>query len=403
MQVNCRLIKNVNFLFLFLLIFTSQSFPQSEQKFVWDKVAFPVLVINDSALISDFANELLIPLDSTVQKLALVDINFNGPGIKDIIISYPSCNTFKLEFLTDKVKQHIRNWPVPQLHSTTFAHDSLLALIEPHRVRNLPIIRSLHESTFKIYNRQPLKIFFTRKGDQIEFEMVKLDMGTQELWDRVANDTSSTDSDVASRIKIVILGSSTAAGTGPQKIENAWVWRYRKYVQNKNIYYEVINLAKGGYTTYKIMPIAFSPSPKQARPDTLRNITRALQLMPDAIIINLPSNDAASGIPVGEQLANYKLILAEANEQNVPVWIATTQPRNLTEKKRKNLMALRDSTFSRFGPKAIDFWSMLANEDGTILPQFDCGDGVHLNDEGHRLLFQQVVAAQIVETLVKKR
>ncbi|MBN1481412.1 hypothetical protein EH223_03505 [candidate division KSB1 bacterium] len=34
--------------------------------------------------------------------------------------------------------------------------------------------------------------------------------------------------------RIVILGSSTAAGTGPSRSDSAWVNRYRRYVKNIN-------------------------------------------------------------------------------------------------------------------------------------------------------------------------
>jgi lysophospholipase L1-like esterase len=117
----------------------------------------------------------------------------------------------------------------------------------------------------------------------------------------------------------------------------------------------------------------------------------ALHLDPSAIIINLPSNDASYGYSVEEQLANYDSLVTLAARRDVPVWITTTQPRNLPEQGRQNLMAMKDSTRSRFGDKAIDFWTDLAREDGTIDSSYDCGDGVHLNDRAHRILFHRMV------------
>ena len=55
-------------------------------------------------------------------------------------------------------------------------------------------------------------------------------------------------------VKIVILGSSTAAGAGVINSENAWVNHYRTYLQSIDPTSQVINLAKGGYTTCAIMP-----------------------------------------------------------------------------------------------------------------------------------------------------
>lgn len=201
-------------------------------------------------------------------------------------------------------------------------------------------------------------------------------------------------------VRIVVLGSSTALGIGPFNPNNAWVIRYKNYLQGINPANEIINRASGGYTTYHIMPSGYLPPPNRPFPDNSRNISNALSWNPDAIIINLPSNDAAFGYSVSEQLANYDSVLAVADAANVPVWISTTQPRNLSTTGRQNLMNMRDSTFARFGDKAIDFWTDLAMPDGTINPIYDSGDGVHLNDAGHGILFNRVVAAGILDSLL---
>lgn len=206
-----------------------------------------------------------------------------------------------------------------------------------------------------------------------------------------------------SPVTIVVLGSSTAAGTGPGHITNAWVNRYLACVEDINPDNRVINLAKGGYTTYHMMPRGYVPPEHRPGPDPCRCITMALLLDPSAIIINLPSNDDAYGYGITEQLSNYDQILALAGDGEVPVWITTTQPRNLSQEQRENLMAMRDSTFSRFGDRAIDFWTGLARSDGTIDPAYDCGDGVHLNDAGHKILFDRVVDAAVVEIVSGKK
>jgi lysophospholipase L1-like esterase len=204
-------------------------------------------------------------------------------------------------------------------------------------------------------------------------------------------------------LTIVILGSSTAAGTGPEEIANAWVNRYLIHAQGINPNHRIINLAKGGYTTYHLMPWEHEVPEGRPKSDPSRCITMALHLNPSAIIINLPSNDASYGYAVAEQLDNYDVILAQAEEQDVPVWITTTQPRNLSSQGRENLLAMRDSTFARLGEMAIDFWTDLAQPDGRIDSVFDCGDGVHLNDVGHEILFQRVVDAGILSALTGER
>ncbi len=201
-------------------------------------------------------------------------------------------------------------------------------------------------------------------------------------------------------VKIVVLGSSTAVGVGPSNSYNAWVNRYRRYVQSVNPQNEVYNLAVGGYKTYHLMPTGYVPPAGQPAPDVSKNITKALtSFSPNAIIINLPSNDASAGIPVADQLKNYDSILAHADEAKVPVWISTTQPRNLNQNGLKDLIDMKDSTFAHFGDKAIDFWTSLARNDGTINPAYDSGDHIHLNDDAHGILFERVVNAEILKFL----
>jgi len=150
-------------------------------------------------------------------------------------------------------------------------------------------------------------------------------------------------------VTVVVLGSSTAAGTGPREIGNAWVNRYLAYAESLDADNQVINLAKGGYTTYHLMPRDHLSPEGRPQPDPCRCITMALHLNPDAIVINLPSNDAAYGYSEEEQLANYDSLLALASRREIPVWITTTQPRNLTVQGRANLMAVRDSTLPGLG------------------------------------------------------
>jgi lysophospholipase L1-like esterase len=200
----------------------------------------------------------------------------------------------------------------------------------------------------------------------------------------------------------VVLGSSTAEGVGPAAPDSAWVERYRARLERIDPAHRITNLARGGYTTYQIQPDGFTPPPDLPLPDGERNISRALSLHPDAIVINLPSNDATAGYGVDAQLANLDRVLAAATGAGIPVWISTTQPRNLSPSGRDNLMAMRDSTFARFGNRAVDFWRGLAEAQGTIDPAFDCGDGIHLNDAGHRILSERVDSADIPGAITRR-
>jgi lysophospholipase L1-like esterase len=192
---------------------------------------------------------------------------------------------------------------------------------------------------------------------------------------------------------VVILGSSTAEGVGASHPDSSWVGRYRAYRAAIASDDRVTNLARGGYTIFHIRPDGLEAPVGRPEPDPERNVSMVLRLEPDTIIINLPSNDAAYGHAVDEQLDAYDEVLAAADTESIAVWIATTQPRNLTTDGRQNLVAMRDSLVVRYGEHVIDFWTDLASPDGTIAPPYDSGDGIHLNDRGHALLCRRVIAA----------
>ena len=196
--------------------------------------------------------------------------------------------------------------------------------------------------------------------------------------------------------RIVVLGSSTAAGTGPSDGNNAWVNRYRTYLVEGDTRYEIINLALGGFATYNILPTGSTiPAGVNRTVDTERNITKALSLNPGGIIINMPSNDAASGYPVADQITNYNLISAEAASAGVPLWVTTPQPRNFGSNTTNLNIQLQmiTETYNLFGnDNTVDFWTgfPVANNNG-ILPQYDSGDGIHMNDAAHLILFQRIL------------
>ncbi len=195
--------------------------------------------------------------------------------------------------------------------------------------------------------------------------------------------------------RIVVLGSSTAAGTGASQPRFAWVNRYAAYLQTQRKGgAEVINLAVPGYTTYHVLPGAAARVPGRPAPDTAHNITKALAFKPMAIIVSLPSNDVASGYTVAEVTGNFKALAAAAG--NVPLWITTPQPKNFELAKRQQLLDIKRFLETTYPARTIDFWTVLANPDGTIKPAFDT-DGTHLNDAGHEQLFNQVVKAGVVK------
>ena len=200
--------------------------------------------------------------------------------------------------------------------------------------------------------------------------------------------------------KIVAIGSSTTAGKGATPIDSAWVNRYTVYVKGINVNYTVTNFGVSGYTTYKMQPDSYTPPANRPLQDFKRNITKALSLKPDAIIINFPSNDVVSGYTIQEQQANFIRVTDEAKKANVPVWVTTTQPRNnLTAQQVADQKTMRDWIKSYYKEKSIDFWTGMTSAKDSIAFIYSYGDGIHVNNTGHRIFFERVVAENIPDTL----
>ena len=203
--------------------------------------------------------------------------------------------------------------------------------------------------------------------------------------------------------RIAVVGSSTAAGSGATDYAHAWVGLYTTYLASLNTTNSVVNLAVGGYTTYHTLPTGTINPANRPAVDAAHNITAALATHPKAVIINLPSNDAANGYSEAEQETNFLIMAATCLASNVPVWIATTQPRNLSAAGRTNLMDVKAWILSTFPTRYLDFWTTLANADGTINAAYDRGDGIHLNNVGHQILYNRVVASKLYELVSAPR
>jgi len=199
--------------------------------------------------------------------------------------------------------------------------------------------------------------------------------------------------------KIVVLGSSTAAGGGATSMDSAWVGRlqaqFRKNTSDADT--TIINLAVGGYVTYRIMPDNFVTPPNRPAVDVNVNVTKALTYNPDIIIISMPSNDIASGYSENEVMNNFRLLNQVITSQGVRAIFTTTQPRNdIDLLHRVQLRELNDSLISNFGSRAVNFYDDLVTQDGQYLLRDDRRtDNIHPNNTGHRFLFERVVAAQI--------
>ncbi|HYJ62829.1 MAG TPA: SGNH/GDSL hydrolase family protein [Parafilimonas sp.] len=199
---------------------------------------------------------------------------------------------------------------------------------------------------------------------------------------------------------IVILGSSTAYGNGASNITKSWAYKYAEYLKSINSDYVVDNLAVAGTTTYSAQADNYVPPQNRPQPLAGHNISTAIRLHADAIIINFPSNDAADNFTVTEQENNFKRITEKAANHNILVWVATPQPRDdFNETQVKRQKKLYDWIMSFYGKKAIDFHTGLASAADSILYKYSAGDGIHLDDRGHERLYVRVVNESIPDSL----
>ena len=196
--------------------------------------------------------------------------------------------------------------------------------------------------------------------------------------------------------RLVVLGSSTAAGEVARPLDSSWVNKYKLYLGTVFQNYEVVNLAVGGYTTFNVMPTGYvRPYPYDTSAALAvapnNNITKALSLNPSLILVNMPTNDSYRFIPVSQQMANFDAIVDAAVNAGVPIYVSTSQPRNESQFVRNLLIDLKNQVVSHFAGRALDFWTGIANADGTINAQYDGDGGTHLNNAGHVVLFQRTV------------
>ena len=201
--------------------------------------------------------------------------------------------------------------------------------------------------------------------------------------------------------KLVIIGSSTSACFNVNSVTECYVGlldtHYNTQAPNDTTIDNHLTL--GGTNCYNGMPSSYtSPYSSPYQPDATRNITMALSLNPDVILVNYPTN-GYDVLRVDSILYCLRTIRDSANKKGIPCFVTTTQPRTSpssfnTSAVKAKLALLKDSILAEFGFFAIDFYTGLINPlDSSIL--YDSGDQIHMNATGHNILYQRVLAKNI--------
>jgi len=202
------------------------------------------------------------------------------------------------------------------------------------------------------------------------------------------------------QMKAVVMGSSTAYGTGASTYANSWAGLTEIALnQNASDGADTIiyNIAQPGYTTYQEMPDDFVSPPGRPVPDLDFNVTKALSFSPDVVIINLPSNDISYGYSKAEMINNLRAMSAYIFAGGAKCYITTPQPRNdFTQDMRDSLRQLVDSVNMSFGAYAVDFWNPLVTNDGLYMMKDEyAASPLHVNDAGHQQLFLKIMSSYI--------
>jgi lysophospholipase L1-like esterase len=186
----------------------------------------------------------------------------------------------------------------------------------------------------------------------------------------------------------VVLGSSTAAGSGASSASAAWVNGLAVHHAARGV--ALTNLAVGGTTTCEALPTGSAPQPGRPAVDAAHNTSAALALGPKLVLISFPTNDTALGYSVDETVTNLLAMRSALQAGGAAVVLLSTQPRNLSDALLARLPQIDQRLADAAGACFVAVRTALAGPDGRLAPAYDAGDGVHPNDAGHALILQRV-------------
>jgi acyl-CoA thioesterase I len=187
----------------------------------------------------------------------------------------------------------------------------------------------------------------------------------------------------------VVIGSSTASGAGAKVA--AWpTLVQRTYAVNA---VTLVNLAKGGTTTYAALPTSTPPVTGRPLVDSTANIDAALSRSPKLVLVAYPTNDTSFGYAENETVNNLMTVRNAGIAGGAAVMILGTQPANFTPAKLQTLANIDARIAAAIGGCFVPVREALAGPDGKLAPQYDSGDGEHPNDAGHQVIADKVSQA----------
>lgn len=208
-----------------------------------------------------------------------------------------------------------------------------------------------------------------------------------------------------SSFKLAVVGSSTAAGEGASSSSKGWVSLLASALDMKvSGDFSMFNLAVGGYTTNELLPGSGANG----------GIDDAIDRDPNLIIVSLAgSNDLSAGTSTDMFLARLTTLRDHAEDAGIPVFFVSTAPKDLSTSEQQTLKSWAEQMKSQFSscwvpgqsgdysPCFVDIFALLASDSLGVASEYSAGDGIHLNDAGHEVIFE--AARALIEPYVCSR
>lgn len=186
----------------------------------------------------------------------------------------------------------------------------------------------------------------------------------------------------------VVMGSSTAAGVGASPGQG-WAARLGDAMSARHV--TLHSLARAGALTYQAMPAGSPAVAQRPAPDPAINTDRALGFAPRLVILAFPTNDTVAGYGADETAGNLLAMRRVLQSSAAGVMVLSTLPRNgLDASQRATLVEADRHLADALGPCFVDVRAGLDDGQGRIATTYAAGDGVHLNDAGHAVVYQRV-------------
>jgi acyl-CoA thioesterase I len=191
--------------------------------------------------------------------------------------------------------------------------------------------------------------------------------------------------------KLVVLGSSTAAGTGASSPNRSWVGQLSSWLDKQHSM-AVKNFAVPGALTTVALCTNTAGLKEKETWFALQSVDRAIATGATHLILAFPSNDATAGLPASTTIANLMKIRQCAHAASLKVAVLSTLPRSgLTAEQKRTVSDVDTQVRQMFASCYIDVYAALA-ETGSQEPArtLSAGDGVHYNDRGHAVIYSAV-------------